>query len=383
METRSHTPNFTLSLRGYDRMEVDDYLDGLVDALGGVDAARAEADQMKAEISRLRSRVVELERCIRTETPRTGPALAEHIALILQEAEQAAAETVRRAEAESDEARRTAGLISADADQQAAFTVARAEEDARRIETEARARAAEIVADAEARAVVRTRQIEQWAEQVVTHTRAEQARMAAEKAVHRAAAEAQVAALVAKRETVAASLSKVHETLGEALGLIGSGDAVVTSPSAPDVARRDEGEIDAGDEAPELDKVIVIDDLDGADLEEIATGPSPTGSTPTGPSPTGPAPSGSTPSAGEAAAMVPEPAANAHPGTDDPAAARPGETREGVGGEVDIDQERPWPTAFNPFDDDAMYDLDAKYDAWEAADTQGEEGPGRHFKYRL
>ncbi len=29
METKTHTPNFTVSLRGYDREEVDEYLDSL------------------------------------------------------------------------------------------------------------------------------------------------------------------------------------------------------------------------------------------------------------------------------------------------------------------------------------------------------------------
>lgn len=393
METKTHAPSFTVSLRGYDRMEVDDYLDSLSDALGRVQVAQQSTEQMQYEIVRLRARVAELEERIRTESPKTGAALGERISLILQEAEDAAAEMQSRAEAEADATVRTA-----------------------------RAKAAELMAEAEAKAAARTRQIEQWAEQVISHTRGEEARMLAEMAGHRADAEAQIQALIDRRDIVAVTLANVQRSIDGALGAIGAEAAECDGPDAPPVMTGDgaaataavrTGEARTAGEAGEVSS----ERAGGSSPEPAVAGdaapskpvtpPSPTTSVP---DVTGVVPAGADGEMSDSAgpdsgptrsetpeAAVPERASfgwaslgeaddqegddglDAHgwwsDGDDEPpmpsglpsgarsegtlgisAGSGAGRTDAGMGGdlgdEMDVDNDAPWPAAFDPFADD-------------------------------
>src|SRR5580658_1254042 len=101
METKTQVPSFTVSLRGYDREEVDDYLDSLAEALSQVEEAEEHTRRLQAHVARCNSRIKELEDRIRSDTPKTGVALGERIGLLLHEAEEAAAETVEKAEGEA------------------------------------------------------------------------------------------------------------------------------------------------------------------------------------------------------------------------------------------------------------------------------------------
>jgi len=222
MEAKTTAPSFTVSLRGYDRMEVDEYLDSLAEALGQVEVAEDRNRVMQSQVDRLNSRIADLEERISRDVPRTGAVLGERIAILLRSAEETAADTIGRSEATS------AGMIErareevASAEDQARGAIARGEDQARRIEAGARAEAAEIVAEAESRASARTRQIEQWAEQVISHTRAEEARMLAEQQAKRERSEAELQALAEQRDAVAGTIAGLRESLGQALGLVDS-----------------------------------------------------------------------------------------------------------------------------------------------------------------
>ena len=106
METSTQAPTFTVSLRGYDREEVDEYLDSLAEALAQVEEAEEHSRRLQAHVARCNARIKELEDRIRTDTPRSGAALGERIGLLLQQAEDAAAETIARASAEASPDRR-------------------------------------------------------------------------------------------------------------------------------------------------------------------------------------------------------------------------------------------------------------------------------------
>jgi DivIVA domain-containing protein len=228
METKTRTPNFTVSLRGYDREEVDGYLDSLSEAIGQIGDAEEHNRLLQSHINRLNSRIKELEDRLRSDTPKTGMVLGERIGMLLREAEDVAAATITEAqqnasetvaEAERKSAERVADADTrlAAADETVRQTIARAEEQARRIETGARGEAEEIVSEAEARAGARTRQIEQWAEQVVSHTRAEEARMLKEQADKRAVAQIKLDEMAAHRNSAAAVLGELRDSIARAL----------------------------------------------------------------------------------------------------------------------------------------------------------------------
>jgi DivIVA domain-containing protein len=220
METKTHNPSFTVSLRGYDRVEVDEYLDSLAEALGQVDDAEEHNRRLQTHINRLNARIKDLEERIRTDEPKTGSVLAERIGILLREAEDAATETIARAEATAKEIICGADIKNAEAEANLKSAVTRGEEEAARLESAARAEAGEILAEAETRATARTRQIEQWAEQVVSHTRAEEARMLRDHQEKRAAAMGELKELAQHREAAANMLGSLRDALGGVLGII-------------------------------------------------------------------------------------------------------------------------------------------------------------------
>jgi cell division septum initiation protein DivIVA len=143
------TPSFTISLRGYDKEEVDEYVDSLreghdVDA-EALEEAGAAIARLEDENARLSERAGDLESCLRVETPRSIFALGQRLTLILEQAEDAAGETVAQANEEAER-------LVADATASADATLRRAAQQA----SEAEARAATITKEAETRAAAVT-----------------------------------------------------------------------------------------------------------------------------------------------------------------------------------------------------------------------------------
>jgi DivIVA domain-containing protein len=230
METRNHNPSFTVSLRGYDREEVDEYLDSLAEALEQVETAEEHTRQLQAHINRLNARIKELEdRLASTENPKSGLLLGERIGILLRQAEETAEDTITRAETQAAKIITAAEQRAEEAEQAVRSAKSRGDEESRRIESAARAEAAEIIAEAEARATARTRQIEQWAEQVISHTRAEEARMLQEQKATRERFAAEMAGLQNERTAAHRTLSELRDLLGHALGVI------APEPEAPAV----------------------------------------------------------------------------------------------------------------------------------------------------
>lgn len=248
METKSHNPSFTVSLRGYDREEVDEYLDSLAEALEQVESAEEHTRQLQAHINRLNARIKELEDRLGSESPKSGLLLGERIGILLRQAEETAEDTVNRAEAQAAKIVTAAEQRAEDADQVVRSAKSRGEEEGRRIEAAARTEAAEIIAEAEGRATARTRQIEQWAEQVISHTRAEEARMLQEQKSVRERFAAEMVDLQTKRTTAHRTLAELRDVLAHAIGVVApepekeATDPEPTSSAAPEVVEDQEDE---------------------------------------------------------------------------------------------------------------------------------------------
>jgi DivIVA domain-containing protein len=351
MESKTTAPSFTVSLRGYDRMEVDEYLDSLAEALGQVEEAEERNRVMQAHMDRMIARVAELEERINGDVPKSGAVLGERIAIILRSAEEAAADTVARAEAHAAELLGQARDDVASAEDQARGAILRGEEQARRIESAARAEATEIVAEAEARASTRTRQIEQWAEQVVSHTRAEEARMLSDQQEKRERGESELQALEGERRGVATILTELRDTLGQALGLVGP---VATQPADAPVVEEAVNEADDSDESG-----------DGNEADD-----------------------------GEAERAEGQTEAE-EDGKPEPVQAIEADVVAAMAADDDVDEEVPWPSAFNPVESEAAEvdpadrtgeieavngsgepdEFDTKFDAW----VNG-SGEPQHFR---
>jgi DivIVA domain-containing protein len=246
METKTHPPSFTVSLRGYDREEVDEYLDSLAEALGQVEEAEEHSRRLQSHVAKCNSRIRELEDRIRNDAPKSGAALGERIGLLLNAAEDAAADTVTEAQANAARIVAAAEARAAEAEELLRNATCQADEQAHRIETVARGEAAEIVAEAEARAAARTRQIEQWAEQVVSHTRAEEARQYLEQQRAKDTAVLELQRLADQRATATATLTALREALGRAVGLIDEAPEESTDPTGDENPTTAE----AGDSVP-------------------------------------------------------------------------------------------------------------------------------------
>ena len=75
MDTKTNAPSFTVSLRGYDREEVDEYLDSLAEALTRVEEAETHTRRLQAHVAKCNARIKDLEDRIRADTPKSAVAL--------------------------------------------------------------------------------------------------------------------------------------------------------------------------------------------------------------------------------------------------------------------------------------------------------------------
>lgn len=273
------TPRFTLSLRGYDKDEVDEYLESLAeqatDADGELVASRRQSQELGSEIQRLSVRVAELEEAIRGESPHTVRALGERITLILGEAEAGAAETVAQAESradqllaqareEAEELRRQAAEALAEAREAREDAQRAADDQLARAQSEARSRATAILGEAESRARRRQAQIEGWAQEVITATQADQAQMAEEFAVIRRRHESELAELTAQRDEVVTSLRGLQQSIVRAVDRLPVPSAGRSEEIAPPAA----GDHDS-DHDSDLDVDLDLDlDAEDRDAEE-------------------------------------------------------------------------------------------------------------------
>lgn len=223
---------FTLTFRGYDKAEVDEYVETLWDRQAEANSALEEAEEtivsLETRVQAYVQRVADLESCVRDENPRTIAALGERVTLILEQAEDAAAETVVAAQQEADAIRQNATRAAervtqnatshaSELEASAAATVHAANERARQLEHEARRSATQILDDAEAQAQARISDITQWVNHVRAQIKAEQIQAAEEFCAARDERQAELRDIVARRDGVLDGLRDVCESVTETI----------------------------------------------------------------------------------------------------------------------------------------------------------------------
>jgi cell division septum initiation protein DivIVA len=266
--TTELTPQFAVTVRGYDRAQVDDYVDTLRNwhgnATARMQAAETEAAQLREQVVRLRQRVADLEQQTGQEPPRTITALGDRVTRILQLAEEAAAQTRTEAEAEArmivskaeDEAEANARTTRARQVEVETFLTSateQAQQAVQHAEQRASEAAARLTSEAEARAAQRESEARERSQQIIAEAEANRARVLEELAAERSRAGAEVEALRTKRDEIRTGLSHLQESLHSTLGeLPPDQPASVHEQSGPaETAGAADGETPgvAGDEA--------------------------------------------------------------------------------------------------------------------------------------
>jgi cell division septum initiation protein DivIVA len=217
-ETPTPTPRFATVVRGYDRLQVDDYVEHLHRWIEQADyrAQQCEvaATRAHSEADQMRRRLASVDAGTLTATPESMKALGDRVGSIMQSSFQAAKDLHRRAE---DEARARAAAAEETATQIIAEATMRAEELSRAAEDlfvqaqEALARAnsaaSREVDDAKARAATE-------GEELLERARNEARELARLTAEEEQVRREQLAVLEEHRKRVMEELGVLHKRLG-------------------------------------------------------------------------------------------------------------------------------------------------------------------------
>lgn len=230
-ETPTPTPRFATVVRGYDRLQVDDYVEHLHRWIEQADyrAQQCEvaATRANSEAEQMRRRLASVDAGTLTATPESMKALGDRVGNIMQSSFQAAKDLHRRAE---DQARSRAAAAEETATQIIAEATLRAEELSRAAEDlfvqaqEALARANSTatreVDDAKARAATE-------GEEMLERARKEARELARLTAEEEQVRREQLAVLEEHRQRVMEELGVLHNRLGSI------GDGLSAQPQVP------------------------------------------------------------------------------------------------------------------------------------------------------
>ncbi len=242
--TTELTPEFATSIRGYDRVQVDDYVDTLREwldtATARMQTAEAETVQLREHVTQLRQRLTQLEFDAGQQPPRSLAAFGDRVQSMLvlaqegaeavkADAETVGAEVIAKAHRDAQELARATLARQAEIEAWVTQATRQAETMVGQAEQHATATATKLTADAEARAASREAQAEQRARELVEQAQAEAARLAdvasneraqalQDMAAHREELAGQIRALEAQRDEVLAALTSLRESLHRTIG---------------------------------------------------------------------------------------------------------------------------------------------------------------------
>jgi chromosome segregation ATPase len=217
MPEEAALPEFAIAMRGYDRLQVDDYIVKqavwLSEAESRVAAAEAELASLTAELSSLkaeraslRAQVASLEEQAFKTAPPSFEELGERIGRVLQEA-WAAAEEMRR------DAEETAAEITARAEERLARADEEAERRARRAEAEVEAVVSKAREEAIGEAAAVVEDAKQETTEVLARCREEADRLTGEAERRRRQLGAEIAVLTDQRAHAMAELGRLRSAL--------------------------------------------------------------------------------------------------------------------------------------------------------------------------
>ena len=223
---------FDVVLRGYDRRQVDDYLDRVEAALNDADARHAEDAQRLAALERqvtdMHERLADAERRA-AGMPEPAPVSGERIATMLRLAEEEAAEIRSRATQEAEQTLPQAQVLAGQETAKRTAELDRREQDIAAVRDQADAAKLKAEQDAEetrrqakqAAEAIRTRATEEA--DAMRHKAQEELRQMheagqLEAAAMTAEARRQVEELSRQRDAIAAQLQSLRDTLAGAVG---------------------------------------------------------------------------------------------------------------------------------------------------------------------
>lgn len=221
-------PQFAVTVRGYDRAHVDEYVDTLREWLANaterMETAEYESSRLREEVVVLRARLAQLERQLNDGPPRTIEALGDRVSAILLLAEEGASTLRDDAEAEAvaiiGRARQEAADLVRSAEgrkaEMEAF-IAGAADQAATLVQQAECRGAEaanrLLGEAECRAATREAEAEDRAKSVIAAAEAQRDAILAQLHDAETALKAELYRLSAERDEVINSLSRLRESL--------------------------------------------------------------------------------------------------------------------------------------------------------------------------
>ncbi len=211
MTEEGSLPEFAVAMRGYDRLQVDDYIVKqavwLNDAEVRVEAAETELALLKSERASLRAQVASLQEEAFTAAPPSFDELGERVGRVLQEAWAAAGEMRQDAE-------KAAAEIASRTHEEAAGEVASLIEDAKRESAE-----------------------------MVTRSRAEADRLTGEAERRRRELRAEIAVLIDQRDSALGELARLRSGL----------EALFSVPSPEEPSARETIDLRA------VDETVIVD----------------------------------------------------------------------------------------------------------------------------
>ncbi len=245
--TTELAPQFAVTVRGYDRAHVDDYVDTLREWLANatqrMEAAEFESGQLREQVVLLRTRLAQLERQLNDGPPRTIEALGDRVSAILLLAEEGASTVQADADAEAEAIIGRARQEAADLVKVAqgrkiemeAF-IAGAADQASAMVQQAESRGAEaanrLLSEAEARATTREAQARERAVAVVADAEAQRDRVLGQLHDEQAAVGAELRRLSGERNDVIEGLTRLRESLHRTISEL-PGAAPPPPPSPP------------------------------------------------------------------------------------------------------------------------------------------------------
>jgi cell division septum initiation protein DivIVA len=180
---QSSTPQFAHAVRGYDRLQVDEYVERLrewgMEAHARADESERRMEELEDELGRARDRVQELE-AERPGAPEAVKVAAERAAAAVSEAVQQAAEIRRRATEDADRLLEDARRQALDIVEAARQSLTGLSEEARQERAETRRRAEAILDEAGREAEEIRRRAQDEADHVVSGGRELAARLVSE-----------------------------------------------------------------------------------------------------------------------------------------------------------------------------------------------------------
>ncbi|MDQ1358229.1 MAG: hypothetical protein QOJ52_1678 [Acidimicrobiaceae bacterium] len=244
--TTELAPQFAVTVRGYDRPQVDDYVDTLREWLGNatlrMEEAESENAHLREQVALLRNRLGQVDQHLNDSPPRSMQALGDRVTRILQLAEEGAIAVQADADAEAvaviGRARQEAADLIATAQTRQADMeafIAGAADQATVLVQQAEARATEsanrLLAESEAQAAGREAQAAERGQAVVAEAEAQRGRILTQLREEQEAMRAELHRLEAERDEMRDGLTRLRESLHRTIAELPGG--APPPPSAP------------------------------------------------------------------------------------------------------------------------------------------------------